>query len=70
VWSGCGLGVEWVWLSVETGFKVSEVQARPSVAYSLLLPADQDAELSALQFVGFLHHVSARPNHDNNKVNL
>ena len=33
-------------VAVEAGFEVSYVQATPRVGYNLLLPADQDAELS------------------------
>ena len=39
-------------VTVEAGFEASYAQVRPNVAHSLLLPSDQDAELSQL----FLQH--------------
>jgi hypothetical protein len=52
------------------GFEISYVQASPSVAHSLLLPSDQDVELSApspAPYLSACHHVS---HHDNNGRNF
>ena len=56
--------------TVEEGFVVLYAQAMLSVAHSLLLPADQDVELSAPSPAPCLPAYCHASNHDDNKLNL
>jgi hypothetical protein len=55
---------------VGAGFEVSYAQAMPSVAHSLLLPADQDVEISAPSPAPCLPPCCHASHHDDNGLNL